>query len=126
VLEHVTVVAGEDDDPPGVARRFEQPAQGQDAARRPLHPELLAAGQVIVDRVDHHAHDPMVARNRSLQVLLEPALGCPDGALVEQDRRLTPGAGPDQGLVLAERLGLVLRGAARELPREQARTRERS
>ena len=124
VVEDVPVVAGEDHHAPGVARLVEQQPQKRDVARVPRRRELVAAGEVVVDRVDDDADDAPVAGELGPQLAREAAVRVLQRSLVEQQRRGAARACLDEAGVRGERLGLVGGGALHERPAEQARPRE--
>lgn len=59
-VQDVAVIGGEHDRPPGFSGRVQQPRQRSQGGQVPADPQLVAARQVVVHRVDHHADDPLL------------------------------------------------------------------
>ena len=124
-LEDVAVVGQQHGDPVRLAGSVEQPAERQHIADRPRVAQLLAAGQMIVDRVDDCPDDSSPGSDRGPNLARQPDLRIAQCPLVEEERRLAMPARGEEGRMLREP-GDLVRGQPLDQPAgEQARARVR-
>lgn len=99
------MVAHEHDDAPAGATGFEQLLDGPDLPRGPRDGHLLPLREVVVDRVDHDAHDPAAGiGNRLGHPAGDSRRAGTEVSLVKQDRRRCRRAGRAQPGVLGKPL----------------------
>ena len=124
-FEHMTMVAREHDHAPAGAADVEQLLDGADVPRGPGDTNLIALGEVVVDRVDHDPHDTAVGVGDRLgHCGRDPRrVGFAQVSLVKQYRRRPRRARRAQPRVPGEPFFFRRRLPGRDLAAQQARTR---
>jgi hypothetical protein len=121
-VEHMAMVAGNDDDPTGLPGRVQEAGNLAEIIGRPSDPQLVAARKLSVDRVVNNTNNPLPeVRDSRLDVDAELWSGTELG-LVEQAWRLPRPGNCDKCWKAGETRTLCRLVAAGQPPTEQTRS----